>query len=118
MTPTGKHMKKYSIFYIVCRDDGIVSRKLQHLGYSQQETNQAILHQGITGFLKCVIDPAHSGLGTDSNNLLVGGRVRCLGTKNLNSFKALAPAPYHNLSNLLLDKDTELVFLLPFHLGF
>lgn len=65
----------------------------------------------------CVIDQAHSDLGTDSNSLLVVGRVRFLGTKNLNSFKALALAPYYSLSSILLGRSAEPALLLSFHLG-
>lgn len=88
------------------RHGGGVSRKLM----------KQYCTKGSQGF-SCVIDQAHGDLGTDSNSLLVGGRVRFLGTKNLNSFKALALAPYYSLSSILLGRSAELVLLLLFHLG-
>lgn len=79
-----KFIKKYIILNIVFGEVG--------WGRSQQEADQAVLHKGDTGYLKCITDPAHINIGTDNSSLLKG-KGQLPRKQNLNSFKGLTLAP-------------------------
>lgn len=61
----GKSAKKYGFLHTACRQKrGQSTESHRTTGWSQQEANQAMLYKGDRGYLKCIADRAHSGLGT------------------------------------------------------